>query len=263
MFLSRIICTPATRALAPRVHTAAVIAPRMYCTDLPRPRAAVVLSGCGVYDGAEITESVSLLVHLASNHVEYTCFAPNRPQAHVVNHATGVEDAHPRNALEEAARIARGNIADLASLRVTDYDALFVPGGFGAAKNLSDFGFKGANFSVAPDVEAALSAFHAEGKPIGLCCIAPVLAAKAIPGCEVTLGSDDTTDPRWPHAGAAGAVAAVGSKHVATRDPYYVHTDARNRLVTTPAYMFDGSPDVIFAGVGGMVQAVLRLLHGQ
>ena len=40
-------------------------------------RAAVVLAGCGVYDGSEITESVSMLIALSKNGASYRVFAPN------------------------------------------------------------------------------------------------------------------------------------------------------------------------------------------
>ena len=131
-----------------------------------------------MYDGTETTEAVSLLVSLGKHKAEVQCFAPNRDQHHVVNHTNGEEQAETRNVLLESARIARGNVKDLAELQAKDFDALFVPGGFGAAKNLSDFGIKGADMEVKPDVSQVLKDFHQNQKYIGLCCISPIIAAK-------------------------------------------------------------------------------------
>lgn len=141
-------------------------------------RAAVVFHGCGVYDGTEITESVALLVGLSRIGAEYQIYAPNRDQAHVVNHLTGEEEANPRNVMSESARIARGNVKDLKDLRASGYDALIIPGGFGAAKNLCSFGFDGANMKVQPDIEKVFKDFRSSNKIIGLTCIAPIIAAK-------------------------------------------------------------------------------------
>lgn len=218
-------------------------------------RAAVILSGCGVYDGSEIHESVSVLLHLSQAGAEVQCFAPNTNQAHVVDHIEGKPvPGEQRNVLRESARIARGNISPLSELRVSGFDALFLPGGFGAAKNLSDFAFEGAGCSVDPEVEQAILSFHSANKPIGMCCIAPVIAAKVLgtkangPGCEVTIGSDQ---------GAAAAIAAMGSTHV-SRQVTEAHVDERNLIVTAPAYMYgDASLRDVHAGIGAMVDQVL------
>ena len=123
-------------------------------------RAAVVFHGSGVYDGTETTEAVALLVGLSRIGADVQVFAPNRDQAHVVNHMTGEEQEAPRNVMEESARIARGNVKDLAELKATDYDALLIPGGFGAAKNLCTFGFDGADMKVHDDIEKTLREFR-------------------------------------------------------------------------------------------------------
>ena len=139
---------------------------------------AVVLAGCGVYDGAEINEAVLTLLALEQQGADYQCFAPDIEQMHVVNHLTGeVMAGEKRNVLVEAARIARGNIKPVTEARVDQFDALLVPGGFGAAKNLSDFAVKGAAMTVQPDFLKFAQAMHTAGKPIGLICIAPTMAA--------------------------------------------------------------------------------------
>lgn len=159
-------------------------------------KVAVILSGCGVYDGAEIHESVITLLRLSQRGAEAQCFAPNIAQHHVVNHLTGEEMPESRNVLVESARIARGEVKDLREARAEDYDALIVPGGFGAAKNLSDFAINGAQCQVQPDVLALAKAFAEAGKPVGLICIAPAMAAKIYgAGVQCTIGNDaDTAD---------------------------------------------------------------------
>ncbi len=221
-------------------------------------RFAVVLCGSGRADGSEIHESVSVLVHLARLGAAYRCFAPDAWQADVINHATGQTAAgERRNCLVEAARISRGEISPLATLSAGDFDGVIFPGGLGAAKNLCTFARDGAEATVIPDVERVIRAFHAARKPIGLCCIAPVLAARVLgtgsggPGCTVTLGDGD---------GIEGAVQGWGSTH-ARRGVEEACFDEANLIFTSPAYMHaDATPHQIFVGIGKMVEGVVD--HG-
>lgn len=191
-------------------------------------KVAVILSGCGVYDGAEIHESVITLLRLSQRGAEAQCFAPNIAQHHVVNHLTGEEMPESRNVLVESARIARGEVKDLREARAEDYDALIVPGGFGAAKNLSDFAINGAQCQVQPDVLALAKAFAEAGKPVGLICIAPAMAAKIYgAGVQCTIGNDADT---------ADALKQMGAEHIDAPVDEIVEDSAR-KLVTTPAYM--------------------------
>lgn len=220
-------------------------------------KVAVVLAGCGRADGSEIHESVSVLIHLSRARAEYRCFAPDLPQAEVVDHVTGKPVAEARNQLVEAARIARGEIDPLSRLEVGAFDAVIFPGGFGAAKNLCTFAKDGENCTVTPDVARVIKGFHAARKPIGMCCIAPVLAAKVLgvanggPGCEVTIGSD---------AGVAAAIAKMGSKNI-EKPVREALTDERSLLVTTPAYMCNAGPADVFEGIGQMVEQTLALVR--
>ena len=179
----------------------------------------MLLCGNGVYDGTETTEAVSLLVALGKHKAEVQCFAPDRNQAHVVNHANGEEQGEERNVLVESARIARGNVKSLVDLKSGDFDALFVPGGFGAAKNLSDFGFKGGDMEVQQDVSDCLKDFHANQKYIAMCCISPVIAAKVFgknsggPGAKLTLGGRGAD---WPYNGSIDAALSFGNELVET-----------------------------------------------
>ncbi|XP_057552760.1 glutamine amidotransferase-like class 1 domain-containing protein 3, mitochondrial isoform X1 [Hippopotamus amphibius kiboko] len=227
----------------------------------PRPgaRVAVVLSGCGVYDGTELHEASSILVHLSRGGAEVQIFAPDVPQMHVIDHTKGQPaEGETRNVLTESARIARGKIADLAKLSAANHDAAVFPGGFGAAKNLSTFAVDGGDCKVNADVERVLKEFHRAGKPIGLCCIAPVLAAKVLGGVEVTVGHEQEEGGTWPHAGTAEVIKALGAKHCVA-EVTEAHVDEKNKVVTTPAFMCDTALHHIHDGIGAMVRKVLEL----
>ncbi|XP_051486395.1 glutamine amidotransferase-like class 1 domain-containing protein 3, mitochondrial [Apus apus] len=220
-------------------------------------RVAVVLAGCGVFDGSEIHEASAVLVQLSREGAEAELYAPDVDQMHVVDHMKGQPTQEKRNVLVESARIARGNIKDLAKLYVKGLDALIIPGGFGVAKNLSTWATQGKSCTVCKEVEDVLKAFHAAKKPIGLCCISPVLAAKIFPGCELTVGHD-TECEQWPYARTAEALKELGCKHV-NKQVSEVHVDVQNRLVTTSAFMCNAPIHQVHDGIGKMVQEVLRL----
>ncbi|PJI48175.1 MAG: isoprenoid biosynthesis protein ElbB [Pseudomonas sp.] len=213
-------------------------------------KVAVILSGCGVYDGAEIHESVITLLRLSQRGAKVQCFAPNIAQHHVLNHLTGEEMAESRNVLVESARIARGDVKDVREAKVEDFDALIVPGGFGAAKNLSDFAFKGDQCEVQPDMLALAKAFAAAKKPVGLLCIAPAMAARIYgAGVECTIGTDE---------GTAQALTKMGAKHVDCTVEDIVE-DKNHKLVTTPAYMLAQSIAEAASGINKAVDRVLEL----
>ena len=214
-------------------------------------KVAVILSGCGVYDGSEIYESVITLLRLDQRGATVQCFAPNIEQMHVINHLTGDEMPESRNVLTESARLARGNIKDLSEANVDEFDALIMPGGFGAAKNLSDFATQGASCKILPDVLTVAQAFAKAGKPVGMMCIAPTMAAQIFgPGVVCTLGDDD--DP------AAAASREMGIEHQAC-DVTEIVEDAKHKLVTTPAYMLAQSISEAASGIYKLVDRVLEL----
>ncbi|MCY1524333.1 Glyoxalase ElbB [compost metagenome] len=215
-------------------------------------KVAVILSGCGVYDGAEIHESVITLLRLDQRGAEVQCFAPNIPQLHVVDHYSGDETDETRNVLIESARIARGNIKDVRELHVGDFDALIMPGGFGVAKNLSDFALSAANCTVQADVLSAAQTFVQAGKPIGLICIAPALAAKIFGGgINCTIGNDHET---------AATLAQMGAIHHECEVSDIIE-DAKRKLVTTPAYMLAQSISQAASGINKLVDRVLEMTH--
>ncbi|MFW9079669.1 isoprenoid biosynthesis glyoxalase ElbB [Pseudomonas sp. P2757] len=215
-------------------------------------KVAVILSGSGVYDGAEIHESVITLLRLDQRGAQVQCFAPNIAQLHVINHLTGEEMPESRNVLVESARIARGNVKDIREANAEDFDALIVPGGFGAAKNLSNFAVEGADCSVQPDVLALAEAFAEAGKPVGLICISPALAAKIYgPGVTCTIGNDADT---------AAAMNKMGATHEDCAVSEIIEDKAR-KLVTTPAYMLAQTISEAASGINKLVDRVLELTH--
>lgn len=220
-------------------------------------RIGVVLSGCGYLDGAEIHEAVLAGYFLEKEGAELAWCAPDVEQQHVVNHLTGAEaKGEHRNVLVESARIARGDIVAVDKLRVAAIDALVLPGGYGAAKNLCTFAKDGANCAVNPDVERVVKGFHKAGKPVAMCCIAPVIAAKVLgkgrggPGVTVTIGTDE---------GTAAAIAQMGATN-APRKVTEAAVDPANKVASAPAYMDGGaSPWQVYEGIGKMIEEALRM----
>ena len=211
---------------------------------------ALVLAGCGWLDGTEINEAVCLLLALSQHSCEVKCFAPNRPQTHVVNHFTGEQEINEeRNILQEAARITRRNIQPIGEFKADDFDALLFSGGYGVAKNLCNYAYKGAEMEVQPDVTRVILEMHAAKKPIGGMCIAPVMFAKLIPGVCVTLGSDGTAD--------AANVFKMGGNHVQTEHGDVV-ADNENLVFTTPAFMLDATLKDIYDGAYNLIDAILE-----
>jgi enhancing lycopene biosynthesis protein 2 len=215
---------------------------------------AVVLSGCGYLDGAEIRESVAVLLALAKRKVDIRMFAPDAPQPVVMNHLSGKANSDTRNMLVEAARIARGKIQPLSELSDHDYDALIMPGGFGVAKNLCTFASEGANGKILyPELERDIKAMYQDGRPIGAICIAPALIALALKAekLELTLGAEGS---------GAEELEKLGHTHFITK-PNEIHVDEAYKIVTTPAYMYDDAPiDEVFVGVDALIEKVLSMI---
>ncbi len=210
-------------------------------------KAGVVLAGCGYLDGAEIHEAVLTLLALDEAGVEAVCMAPDMPQRKVVNHLTGKDADESRNVLVEAARIARGNIVDIAGVKTEELDALLLPGGFGAALNLSDFAVSGPDMTVNEDVARVVREVHEAGKPIGAICISPAIISKLIPGVQLTIGND---------AGTAGALEKMGSKHENCAVNSII-VDGDQKVVSTPAYMLGPWVKDVAAGIRECVKEVL------
>ena len=211
-------------------------------------KAAIVLAGCGVKDGAEIHEAVMTMYAIDKLGGTYYLFAPNVAQHHVINHITGEEMKESRNALTEAARIARGKISPLTDYRAEDYDTLIFPGGFGVAKNLCTYAFDGPDCHVDRVVEKVIRSTYSAGKPIGALCISPVLIAKVLGDITVTTGNDRQT---------AAHIGKLGGKH--ENREHGVTIDRKNLIVTAPCYMSNATISEIARDAEEVVKALIEL----
>ncbi len=211
---------------------------------------ALVLSGCGHQDGAELTETISLIVALYQHGAQVSFFAPDI-EFEVQDHMTRKKTGEKRNLLKEAARIARGEIEDIKNLKAKNFDGLAFPGGTGAAKNLSTWVLHGAGCEVLPEVARVIKEFHSESKPIAAICIAPTLVAKVLgsDGVEVTIGNDKET---------ASEINKTGAQHVTCPVDDYV-TDRNCKVITTPAYMCKAQPHEVFKGISGLAKELVEM----
>jgi enhancing lycopene biosynthesis protein 2 len=213
-------------------------------------KVGVVLSGSGVYDGSEIHEAVITLLAIAREGAEAVCFAPDKSQTDVINHLTGEPMGESRNVLIEAARIARGSIQPIAQASINDLDALIVPGGFGAAKNLSSFASLGSECTVDPGLKRLVLEMHQAGKPLGFMCIAPAMLPKIFDfPLRLTIGTDIDT---------AEVIEEMGAEHVPCPVDDIV-VDEDNKVVTTPAYMLAQNIAEAATGIEKLVSRVLVL----
>lgn len=213
-------------------------------------KVAVILSGSGVFDGAEIGEAILTLLHISKQGAQYQCFAPDVEQMHTLNHINGEEIPQTRNVLVEAARIARGEIKPLTELNANDFDALILPGGFGAAKNLSTFATQGENANINDEVKTACQAFAKAAKPAGYMCIAPVIMPAVYGnGVKLTIGNDADT---------AAAIEKMGGHHLECSVEEII-IDETNKVVSTPAYMLANNLVEAETGIAKLVQATLAM----
>lgn len=215
-------------------------------------RVGIVLSGCGVFDGAEIHEAVLTLLAVDRAGAEAVCFAPDKPQSDVVNHLTGDVTSENRNVLVESARIARGKIQPLSAADAQQLDALIVPGGFGSAKNLSDFATRGAACEVDENLQMLAQEIHKQNKPIGFICISPALLPRLLgEPVKITIGNDIET---------AESIEKMGGIHVPCPVDDIVVDEAR-KIVTTPAYMLANSISETAKGIDKLVARVVDLIE--
>ena len=209
---------------------------------------AVILCGCGTLDGSEIHESVMTLLAIDRNNCEYSIFAPDDNQYHVVNHITGQPMNELRNMMVEAARIARGSIRPLEECNVEDFDALVFPGGNGSAKNLFTYALEGKNCKVREDIAQLIRKFHQQRKPIGALCIAPVMIAKVLGDVTITVGNDANT---------IADISTFGTQHVNTRQTEVI-SDKQNLVFTTPCYMLPARISDIATCAENLIEAILE-----
>ncbi len=220
-------------------------------------KVAIILSGCGVYDGSEIHEATFVLLALNQLGADVQCFAPDKPQHEVINHLSGDQVSESRNVLQESARIARGDVKPLTDLHVESFDGLALPGGFGAAKNLTTWAFDGPQCAIDSQVASVIQAFQQTNKPILAMCIAPVVIAKALAGIPVTmtLGHAEQ-DSDYDIASFQQGIASLGMlvQNCAITDIVVDHT---HNVITTPSYMMKGSISDVFTGINKGCKALV------
>ena len=210
---------------------------------------AVILAGCGVYDGSEINEVVLTLLAIENEGATYQCFAPDISYHHIIDHTSGNEQDETRNVLKESARIVRGNVESLQKLDCNDFDGLIVTGGFGVAKNLSSFAFEGVGFSINELFLNIMTSFKNENKAVGYMCIAPVLLPKVYENVKCTIGNDTET---------IAVITALGGNHIIC-DYDDIVIDEENKVVTTPAYMLASRLSDAQIGINKLVASVLKI----
>lgn len=223
----------------------------------------VVLSGCGVYDGSEIQEAVSTFLAIEQNGGDYSCYAPNILQHHTINHKTGEETADKRNVLVESARIARGNISDIASARESFLDGLVIPGGFGAAKNLTKWAFQGPDGEIISELRKLIIDMVAAGKPVVALCMGPTVVAKAFEGTGVslklTVGTSEEPSPYdilEVSNGMEKAGAVVEMKSIRE-----ICVDEENKVITAPCYMMDASILEVYQNTKSAIDKMFEFLN--
>ncbi len=223
----------------------------------------VLLSGAGVYDGAEIHEAVLTLLEIESLGFEAICIGIDAPQHHVINHLNGQEQAQTRNMLEEAARIARGQIREISTVVPADLDALVIPGGFGSAKNFSNWAFEGPNGHIRPDVKLLLVNMYNVGKPIVALCVSPVLLALAFEdmaiGQQLTIGSTSAASP-YNISDFQEGLQAKGAQ-TPNCSIQEICIDASNRIITAPCYMLEASLPALQQNICQAMAALKQLLE--
>lgn len=222
----------------------------------------VLLSGCGVYDGAEIHEATMTLLSIAEIGAQAVCISVDKNQQHVVNHLTGEEMPQKRNMLVESARIARGNVSNIMDIDPVDIDALVIPGGFGSAKNFTNWAFDGPDGSILPEVKLLIVNLLNVGKPVAALCVSPVVMAKALEGSNIhakmTIGSDEMESPYDIKSFSSGLESLGATTEMKTVEEILI--DKENKIVTAPCYMMDASILDIRRNVRSAIEALRDLV---
>lgn len=230
---------------------------------MKKVRIAVLLAGCGVYDGSEIHEAVLTLLAIAEAGADYQCIAPNKMQYHTINHLTGEVETNNRHVLEESARIARGKVLALNKVNVADFDALVLPGGFGAAKNLNQWAIAGPDGAIDPEVKVLIRAFLDKNKAIGAMCMGPTVVAQALAGSsyspQLTVGSTAAPSP-YDIAAISAGMEKLGTQ-VVMKLKTEILIDHKLKIVSAPCYMMEADINDVRQNTKQLVAALMDLIH--
>jgi len=226
---------------------------------------AVILSGCGLYDGSEIHEATFSLLAIEENRASYACFAPDKEQYHVVDHLTGEANTEQRNVLRESARIARGKVQPITALNVSEYDGLVIPGGFGAAKNLNQWAISGPDGALDEDIKDTILSFVQHKKPIVGLCMGPTVIAQALQtthqGVEITVGSTKQSSP-YDIEGIMQGLSSISAKPI-EKNITEIHVDTKYKIITAPCYMMDGGVYEVRLNVKQAIDKLTYLIKNQ
>lgn len=222
----------------------------------------VLLSGCGVYDGAEVQEAVLTLLAIEEIGAEAVCIGVNEPQFHVINHISGEEMGETRNMMVEASRISRGNITEISQISPADLDALVIPGGFGSAKNFTSWAFHGPQSEINPKVKLLIVNMINVGKPIVALCVSPVVVAKALEGssikADVTIGTDQEDSP-YDIKEFSDGIEQTGAL-TEMKSIREIQVDTTNKIITAPCYMMDANILDVRKNIRSAIEALNELV---
>ena len=222
----------------------------------------VLLSGNGVYDGVETQEAVLTLLAIDEIGATSVCISVDSNQHHVINHLTGEEMSEERNMLIESARIARGNVKEISTISPADIDALIIPGGFGSAKNFTQWAFEGADGQIIPEVKLLLVNLANVGKPIAALCVSPIVLAKALEGSgispKMTIGTDKEKSPYDINSFVDGLkTCGIETSMKTVRE---IEIDKENKIISAPCYMMDASISDVRLNIKSAVEALRKLI---
>jgi enhancing lycopene biosynthesis protein 2 len=222
----------------------------------------VLLSGCGVYDGAEIQEAVFSLLAIQEVGAEAVCLSVNANQHHVVNHLTGEVMPESRNMIVEAARIARGSVHEVSSYDSSQLDAVVIPGGFGSAKNFTTWAFDGPDGTILPEIQEFIKKCISDKKPIAALCVSPVVLALAFQHSDVhptmTLGTDKEKSP-YDISAFSGGLTQTGVQ-AEMKTIHEISVDQNLKIVSAPCYMMDATIVEIRNNIQQAVKALIELI---
>ncbi|XP_020299512.1 ES1 protein homolog, mitochondrial-like isoform X2 [Pseudomyrmex gracilis] len=165
-----------------------------------------------------------------------------------------------RNALVEGARLARTCCKPLCECEACTHGGLLIPGGFGAARTLSNFIEKGAQCTVLPDLQHLIEDFYCEKKPIGSMCIASAIVARVLKGVTVTLGKDSPKE-RWPHGQFMKRIKEMGAK-LEMKDVTEIAVDKDYKVISTPAWLCEQATYAeVHEGIGNLVKMLKKCMN--
>jgi enhancing lycopene biosynthesis protein 2 len=216
----------------------------------------VLLSGLGHGDGSDVQETVLTTLYLQQAAADATFIAPGGAQLDVIDHHATKKVDERRDILIESSRATRKKILPLDQIDPAQLNALIIPGGLGAVKNLCDFFSAGENCRVHEGVRHLVGILVRRKRAIGVLSHGAVLLARILQNRQgitptLTVGND---------AEMAGHIQAMGGINVPTKADEAL-IDEQNRLVSAAGLISGGDLAVAARGIENLVRGVLELVH--